>query len=36
MQRWGYKSGMVLGLTFFGDGMVLFWPAVIGGLYGRS
>jgi MFS transporter, FHS family, L-fucose permease len=33
MQRWGYKSGMVLGLTFFGGGMVLFWPAAISGLY---
>jgi FHS family L-fucose permease-like MFS transporter len=33
MQRWGYKSGMVLGLTFFGSGMVLFWPAAVSGRY---
>jgi FHS family L-fucose permease-like MFS transporter len=33
MQRWGYKSGMVLGLTFFGGGMILFWPAALSGQY---
>jgi FHS family L-fucose permease-like MFS transporter len=33
MQRWGYKAGMVLGLTCFGGGMVLFWPAAISGRY---
>jgi FHS family L-fucose permease-like MFS transporter len=33
MRRWGYKSGMVVGLTFFGGGMILFWPAAISGQY---
>src|SRR6202522_4686672 len=27
MRRWGYKSGMVLGLMLFGGGMIMFWPA---------
>src|ERR1700733_7704485 len=27
MRRWGCKTGMVMGLTLFGGGMVLFWPA---------
>src|SRR5690348_12867515 len=26
MRRWGYKTGMVMGLCLFGGGMVLFWP----------
>lgn len=33
MRRWGYKSGMILGLILFGSGMVLFWPAAQSGLY---
>jgi FHS family L-fucose permease-like MFS transporter len=33
MRRWGYKTGMVMGLTFFGGGMILFWPAAISGQY---
>jgi len=33
MQRWGYKAGMVLGLTCFGGGMLLFWPAANSGRY---
>src|ERR1700726_1891702 len=34
MRRWGYKAGMVMGLTLFGGGMVLFWPAAVSGSYG--
>src|SRR5271169_1966735 len=26
MRQWGYKTGMILGLSTFGLGMVLFWP----------
>jgi FHS family L-fucose permease-like MFS transporter len=33
MRRWGYKTGMIMGLCFFGTGMVLFWPAAVSGLY---
>jgi FHS family L-fucose permease-like MFS transporter len=33
MRRWGYKAGMIMGLCFFGCGMVLFWPAAVSGLY---
>jgi FHS family L-fucose permease-like MFS transporter len=33
MRRWGYKWGMVVGLAFFGGGMILFWPAAISGQY---
>jgi MFS transporter, FHS family, L-fucose permease len=33
MRRWGYKAGMVMGLCFFGSGMVLFWPAAVSGQY---
>lgn len=33
MRRWGYKAGMLLGLTLFGSGMVLFWPAALLGKY---
>ena len=29
MRRWGYKAGMIMGLCFFGCGMVLFWPAAV-------
>src|ERR1700712_1774173 len=34
MRRWGYKTGMVMGLVLFGSGMVLFWPAAVNGQYG--
>ncbi|MDE3105495.1 MAG: L-fucose:H+ symporter permease [Acidobacteriota bacterium] len=33
MRRWGYKTGMLLGLVLFGTGMVLFWPAAVSGRY---
>lgn len=33
MRRWGYKTGMILGLCLFGAGMVLFWPAAVSGQY---
>jgi MFS transporter, FHS family, L-fucose permease len=33
MRRWGYKTGMVIGLILFGSGMVLFWPAAVSGKY---
>jgi len=33
MRRWGYKTGMVMGLALFGSGMVLFWPAAVSGQY---
>lgn len=33
MRRWGYKTGMVMGLCLFGSGMVLFWPAAVSGKY---
>ena len=33
MRKWGYKAGMVMGLTLFGAGMVLFWPAAKTGEY---
>ena len=33
MRRFGYKAGMVLGLSLFGIGMVLFWPAAVSGHY---
>src|SRR5438270_4429137 len=33
MRRWGYKTGMILGLCLFGAGMVLFWPAAVTGQY---
>jgi len=33
MRRWGYKAGMIMGLCFFGLGMVLFWPAAMSGQY---
>jgi FHS family L-fucose permease-like MFS transporter len=33
MRRWGYKAGMILGLTLFGAGMILFWPAALIGKY---
>jgi FHS family L-fucose permease-like MFS transporter len=33
MRKWGYKAGMIMGLCFFGTGMVLFWPAAVSGSY---
>src|ERR1035437_7646567 len=33
MRRWGYRAGMIMGLCFFGSGMVLFWPAAVSGSY---
>jgi FHS family L-fucose permease-like MFS transporter len=33
MRRFGYKTGMVIGLLLFGTGMVLFWPAAVSGQY---
>lgn len=33
MRRWGYKTGMVMGLVLFGTGMILFWPAAASGQY---
>ncbi len=33
MRRWGYRTGMVMGLVLFGGGMVLFWPAAVSGRY---
>lgn len=33
MRRWGYKTGMIAGMTTFGMGMVLFWPAAMSGIY---
>jgi len=34
MRRWGYKTGMIIGLCLFGLGMILFWPAAVSGQYG--
>jgi FHS family L-fucose permease-like MFS transporter len=33
MRRFGYKSGLVLGLVIFGIGTLLFWPAAMIGQY---
>lgn len=33
MRRWGYKTGMIAGLSTFGMGMILFWPAAMSGVY---
>src|ERR1700733_13287479 len=33
MRQWGYKTGMILGLSTFGLGMALFWPAAVSGRY---
>jgi len=33
MRRWGYKTGMLMGLCLFGVGLVLFWPAALIGKY---
>jgi FHS family L-fucose permease-like MFS transporter len=34
MRRWGYKTGMLIGLALFGGGMLMFWPAAIVNRYG--
>jgi FHS family L-fucose permease-like MFS transporter len=34
MRRWGYKVGMLTGLTLFGVGLLMFWPAAASGTYG--
>lgn len=34
MRRYGYKAGILLGLTLFGGGTLLFWPAAVIGKYG--
>lgn len=34
MRRYGYKFGFVTGLTLFGGGALLFWPAALAGRYG--
>ncbi|HEX4005629.1 MAG TPA: MFS transporter, partial [Acidobacteriaceae bacterium] len=33
MRRFGYKTGLVVGLVTFGIGTLLFWPAAIIGQY---
>ena len=33
LRRWGYKTGLVLGLGLFGTGSFLFWPAALIGQY---
>jgi FHS family L-fucose permease-like MFS transporter len=33
MRRFGYKSGMVIGLCLLGCGSILFWPAALVGKY---
>jgi FHS family L-fucose permease-like MFS transporter len=33
MRRFGYKTGLVVGLVTFGTGTLLFWPAAIIGQY---
>jgi FHS family L-fucose permease-like MFS transporter len=34
MKRFGYKTGLVIGLLFFSVGSFLFWPAAIFGKFG--
>jgi len=34
MRRFGYKTGILIGLTVFGLGTLLFWPAGVIGHYG--
>jgi FHS family L-fucose permease-like MFS transporter len=34
MRRFGYKTGLVIGLMLFGTGAILFWPAALVGKYG--
>lgn len=33
MRRYGYKTGILIGLCLYGTGCVLFWPAAIVGQY---
>jgi FHS family L-fucose permease-like MFS transporter len=33
MRRWGYKTGILVGLILFGTGTLLFWPAAVVGKY---
>ncbi len=33
MRKYGYKTGLVMGLLLYGTGTVLFWPAAIAGKY---
>ncbi len=33
MRRFGYKTGILLGLSLFGAGTLLFWPAAVIGRY---
>jgi FHS family L-fucose permease-like MFS transporter len=33
LRRWGYKSGLIIGLILFGTGSFLFWPAALIGQY---
>jgi MFS transporter, FHS family, L-fucose permease len=34
MKRFGYKTGLVIGLFLYSAGTFLFWPAALGGQYG--
>jgi MFS transporter, FHS family, L-fucose permease len=34
MRKYGYKTGLVIGLLLFGTGAVLFWPAAVVQRYG--
>lgn len=34
MRRFGYKTGLVIGLLLYGLGCFLFWPAALAGQYG--
>jgi MFS transporter, FHS family, L-fucose permease len=34
MRRFGYKTGLVIGLMLFSTGAILFWPAALVGKYG--
>jgi FHS family L-fucose permease-like MFS transporter len=34
MRRFGYKTGLVVGLALFGLGALLFWPAAVVGKFG--
>lgn len=34
MRRFGYKTGLVIGLLLYGLGCFLFWPAALAGKYG--
>jgi MFS transporter, FHS family, L-fucose permease len=34
MRRYGYKTGLIIGLLLYGAGCFLFWPAALVGKYG--